>query len=56
MTAWTVAALYIDQIDDALMLAKHAEEYRIDYNLGYEEQGTAPVAITSRNTHRASRA
>jgi len=24
--------LYIDEIDDAVMLAKHAEEYRIDYN------------------------
>lgn len=24
--------LYIDEIDDALMLAKHAEEYRIEYN------------------------
>jgi transposase InsO family protein len=24
--------LFIDEIDDAVMLAKHAEEYRIDYN------------------------
>ncbi len=24
--------LYIDEIDDAVMLAKHAEEYRIEYN------------------------
>lgn len=24
--------LYIDQIDDAVMLTKHAEEYRIEYN------------------------
>ena len=24
--------LFIDEIDDALMLAKHAEEYRIEYN------------------------
>ncbi len=24
--------LYIDEIDDAIMLAKHAEEYRLDYN------------------------
>lgn len=24
--------LYIDEIDDALMLTKHAEEYRIEYN------------------------
>ncbi len=24
--------LFIDEIDDALMLAKHAEEYRLEYN------------------------
>lgn len=24
--------LFIDEIDDAIMLAKHAEEYRIEYN------------------------
>lgn len=24
--------LFIDEIDDAVMLAKHAEEYRIEYN------------------------
>ena len=24
--------LYIDEIDDAVMLAKHAEEYRMEYN------------------------
>ncbi|HHT8911929.1 TPA: hypothetical protein ACT5CG_007269, partial [Burkholderia cenocepacia] len=24
--------LYIDEIDDAVMLAKHAEDYRIEYN------------------------
>jgi transposase InsO family protein len=24
--------LYIDEIDDAIMLAKHAEEYRVEYN------------------------
>ena len=24
--------LFIDEIDDALMLAKHAEEYRVEYN------------------------
>ncbi|MFZ1288362.1 MAG: hypothetical protein WAR57_15125, partial [Candidatus Phosphoribacter sp.] len=24
--------LFIDEIDDAVMLAKHAEEYRLEYN------------------------
>lgn len=24
--------LYLDEIDDAIMLAKHAEDYRIEYN------------------------
>ncbi len=24
--------LFIDEIDDALMLAKHSEEYRLEYN------------------------
>ena len=40
--------LYIDEIDDAVMLAKHAEDYRIEYNTDPAPRGPGLEPATRR--------